>query len=107
LSVAGDKSKSFAYCSDTIFLPKLIERIKGVDLLYHEATFQNDNKYRAKKTFHSTAEQAAKIASEAGVGKLLIGHFSNRYSEDEGFVTEAKENFKNTEAAEEGKIYPI
>ena len=65
--------RSYAYCSDTAYYESIIEHIKGVDLLYHEATFMNDLKERAKETFHSTAEQAATIALKSGVKKLLLG----------------------------------
>lgn len=107
LSTEGEESKMYAYCSDTRFLPTLIPYVKGVDLLYHEATFQEDQKERASKTFHSTAKQAATIAQEAGASKLLMGHFSTRYSSDEGFLKEAREVFANSQIAEEGKIYSL
>ncbi len=68
-------SRSYAYCSDTIYLPSIVEQIKGVDLLFHEATFANEDAPRAKETFHTTAAQAAEIARKAEVKKLLIGHF--------------------------------
>ena len=68
-------SRSYAYCSDTIYLPSIVEQIKGVDLLFHEATFANEDAPRAKETFHTTAAQAAEIARRAEVKKLLIGHF--------------------------------
>lgn len=106
-SVDGDKAKMFAYCSDTIYLPKLVDYIKGVDLLYHEATFMEDQKARAKKTFHSTARQAATIAKDANAGKLLMGHFSSRYTNESGFLMEAKEVFAQSGLAEEGKIYQV
>jgi ribonuclease Z len=70
------KIKSYAYCSDTVFDPDIVEYIKGVSLLYHESTFLDDHLERAKKTLHSTAKQAAHIAQLAGVEKLLLGHFS-------------------------------
>ena len=73
--------RSYAYCSDTIFLPSIVEQIRGVDLLFHEATFADEDTPRAKETFHTTAAQAAEIAREAGVKKLLIGHFSARYED--------------------------
>lgn len=107
LSKEGEEPRSFAYCSDTIYLPKLVNYIKGVDLLYHEATFMEDQKARAKKTFHSTAKQAATIAKNANVGKLLMGHFSSRYTRETGFVDEAREVFVDSDIAEEGKVYQI
>ena len=107
LTIPPYKSRSYAYCSDTQFHTRLAERIEGVDLLYHEATFLEKDKRLAKLTLHSTAIQAATIAKMAGVGKLIIGHFSSRYDDAEGFVAEARNIFKNTEAAEEGKQFEI
>lgn len=101
------QSRSYAFCSDTAFFPKIVEYIKNVDLLYHEATFAEDMKEMAKKTTHSTAKQAAEIASKAKVGKLLIGHFSSRYKNEKLIENEAKEIFKNTEAVIEGNTYAI
>lgn len=99
--------RSFAYCSDTIFDKQLIRYIKGVDLLYHESTFLEDHKERAKKTYHSTAKQAAEIAKEAGVGQLLLGHFSARYYDTGLFKQEAESVFVNCVLAEDGKKIKI
>ena len=107
LSIKPPKTKSYAFCSDTKYYQKIIPYIKGVNLLYHEATFTNDLKDRAKQTFHSTAEQAAKIALEANVEKLIIGHFSTRYKKLDIFLKEAKEIFSNTYLAKEGEIFKI
>lgn len=74
----------------------MISLIEGVDLLYHESTFADDNKARAKETFHSTAIQAATIAQKAQVGKLMLGHFSARYMDDSIFLQEAREIFPDT-----------
>ena len=93
---------SYAYCSDTKYLPEIVPYIKDVTLLYHEATFLNDLKERADITFHSTAEQAAKIAKEANVGKLIVGHFSVRYKTLEGFLEESQSIFENTYLALDG-----
>jgi ribonuclease Z len=93
----GKATKSFAYCSDTKFNRKLVPMLQNVDLLYHEATFTKELNERAEKTQHSTAEQAARIAKEADVKKLLIAHFSSRYKVLEPFLKEAKEVFPNTE----------
>jgi ribonuclease Z len=101
------KSRSYAYCSDTIFDPSIVGYIQGVDLLYHESTFLNDQLERAGKTFHTTAEQAAEIASQAGVRQLLLGHFSARYRDLEAFLQEAKPNFANCVLATDGKIIEI
>jgi ribonuclease Z len=107
LTVPPAKPRSYAFCSDTAYHPPLAEIIRGVDLLYHEATFTEELRDWAEKTYHSTAMDAAKIAKMAGAGKLLIGHFSSRYEDDAAFVNEARTIFSNTEAAVEGKSYPI
>jgi ribonuclease Z len=97
--------RSYAYCSDTVYLPHLQEILRGVDLLYHEATFASDDKERTAETFHSTAKEAAEIAKGAHAGKLLIGHFSSRYEEPFMLLQEAQTVFPCTEAAEDGKTY--
>lgn len=94
-------SRSYAYCSDTIYLPSIVEQIKGVDLLFHEATFANEDAPRAKETFHTTAAQAAEIARRAEVKKLLIGHFSARYEDDNILLQEASAIFPDTQLAKE------
>jgi ribonuclease Z len=101
------KAKSYAFCSDTIFDPSIVEQIKHVDLLYHESTFLDDKKERAKETFHSTAKEAAEIARQAQVGKLLLGHFSARYKELEDFKTQASEIFPNSVLALEGLTFKM
>lgn len=100
-------SRSFAYCSDTAYFPKLSDYVKGVDLLYHEATFHSSEQERAKTTCHSTALEAATIARDAEVGALLIGHFSSRYDTTKVLKEEAKSIFPLTFAAEEGMNIPI
>lgn len=100
-------SRRFAYCSDTIYDTDLVKYITEVDLLYHESTFLNDKAERAKETFHSTAEQAAKIAKAANVKQLLLGHYSARYGDTEAFVNEASPFFKNILLATEGKKIKI
>lgn len=99
--------KRFAYCSDTAYSEKIIPFIEGVDCLYHEATFMNDEIVRAKSTLHSTAEQAATIAKKANVGKLIIGHYSARYPNKTELLNEAKAVFENTFAGEDLKVYEI
>ena len=107
LTVEHKIGKSYAYCSDTAYSEKIIEIIKNVDLLYHEATFKQDLADRAAVTHHSTAFQAATIAKKAMVGKLIIGHFSSRYHDLESNLEEAKIAFMNTEIAYEGNTYLI
>lgn len=99
--------RSYAYCSDTIFDPSIVNFIKDTDLLYHESTFLNDHTERAKKTFHTTAAQAAQIAKEAKVKQLLLGHFSARYTNLQGFLAEAKPIFENCMLATDGKKVKI
>lgn len=93
--------RRYAYCSDTIFLPAIIEQVKGVDLLFHEATFADEDAPRAKETYHTTASQAAEIARAAGVKNLLIGHFSARYEDESILLKEASAIFPNTRLAKE------
>lgn len=100
-------SRSYAYCSDTAYLESIIPIIKNVDLLYHEATFLNDQKKRAKQTLHSTVEDACKIAKKAEVKKLIIGHYSARYKSTSEFIEEAKPIFSETEAVEDGSEFTI
>ena len=100
-------SYSYAYCSDTAYSEKIIEQIRGVDLLYHEATFLEDEKDKALETKHSTAAQAATIAKAAHVKNLMIGHFSARYSELDPALKEAQSIFPKTALAIEGKIFEL
>jgi ribonuclease Z len=100
-------SLSYAYCSDTCYWETIVPYIENVTVLYHEATFVQKDSERAKATFHSTAEQAARIASKANVGKLLIGHLSARYESTDIHMTEACAVFNNTLVVEDGTIYKI
>ena len=100
-------SFSYAYCSDTRYNERIIDQIKDVDLLYHEATFMNDFQDRASKTYHSTTMDAAKIAKAANAKKLLIGHFSTRYKELQPMIVETREVFPNAELAIEGKNFEL
>ncbi len=99
--------KKYAYCSDTAYNKKLISMIMGADLLYHEATFLEKHADLAKKTKHSTALQAAKIAKAAKVKKLVLGHFSNRYPNKEDFIKEASQAFDSIFLSEDLKTFSI
>lgn len=99
--------KRYAYCSDTAYNPSVIPIIEGVDLLYHEATFAECDKARAKETFHSTARQAADIALKAGVKRLVIGHYSARYEDLAALHREAEEVYPGTILGAEGMVLPI
>ena len=101
LTTPSDEPRSYAYCSDTICLPNIVEQIKGVDLLFHEATFLQADTARAKETFHTTAQQAAEIANNAMAKQLVIGHFSARYEDESLLLEEAQQIFPNTVLAKE------
>ncbi|MCD6066557.1 MAG: ribonuclease [Bacteroidetes bacterium] len=102
-----DRTRSFAYCSDTCYFEDILPHIANADLLYHESTFLKDMKDRARSTFHSTAEDAATIAQKANVKKLLLGHFSARYEDSSPFLLEARPLFDNTLLALEGEKVKI
>ena len=99
--------KSYAYCSDTLYDESYFERIKGCDTLYHEATFLHEMIDRAKETHHTTALQAAQIATIVGAKQLLIGHFSSRYKTLNALLDEAQSEFPNTALALEGNTFQI
>jgi ribonuclease Z len=99
--------RSYAFCSDTGYNPKMIPVIKNVDLLYHEATFAEEHAGLAKKTTHSTAKQAAAIAKEANAKKLLLGHFSSRYDDLSILEKEAKEIFPETYIVNDGEVWEV
>jgi ribonuclease Z len=107
VTTAATKPRSYAYCADTIYDESLAEKVKGVDLLYHETTYLKDLQERAAARYHSTTVQAASIAKKAEVKKLLIGHFSSKYENLDEFLTETVEIFKNTELAVQGICYII
>ena len=108
LTLPPEPPRSYAFCSDTAFNPKLTEYIREVDLLYHEATFLSDMKDRAKETTHSTAEDAAKIATMVKAHRLMVGHYSSRYRELEPFRDEIMSHFSGEVLlAEDGKTIEI
>ena len=100
-------ARSYCYCSDTIYEPAILNYIQSCDLLYHEATYTDMHQDKAKANFHSTAREAGRIAQQANVKKLLIGHFSSRYKVLDDLLIESKEEFGATELAEEGRWYPV
>jgi len=107
VTLANKPARSYAFCADTRFDESLIDKTKGVTLLYHEATYLKDLAERALARFHSTTVQAATIALRAGVGRLLIGHFSSKYEKLDEFRNEAQAVFAETELAIEGVTYRV
>lgn len=99
-----DRAMSYAYCSDTTYDPRVAEAVRGVDVLYHEATYGDNMEAKAKPRGHSTARQAARIAEMAGARKLVIGHYSKTVENPAVLVAEASEEFKNVIAANEGLV---
>lgn len=103
----GKPTRSYAYCSDTVYDVQIVQYIKNANLLYHEATFLHQDKVRAKETMHTTALQAAQIAKKAKAQKLILGHFSSRYYHLSELEEEAKTVFENTALAIEGNIFSV
>lgn len=107
LTVPADVPLSYAYCSDTRYLPHLHELIKGVSTLYHESTYAEDNIEKARIYHHSTAAQAAMVARDANVGKLLLGHYSSRYRDESVLLDEAKAIFPNSYLTNEKLVFDV
>lgn len=107
LTQAPARPRKFAYCSDTMYSEAILPIIKGVDILYHEATFMQDLLPKAQNTMHSTAQQAASIAKQAKVKQLILGHFSSRYDDLNPLLEEAKAVFESTTLVVEGKRISI
>lgn len=102
LTSPADPSVSYAYCSDTVYDPRIAAAVEGVDTLYHEATYVDADAHKALQRGHSTAAQAARIAVEAGVGRLVLGHFSKSYRSEQAHLDEARAIFPNTILSNEG-----
>lgn len=107
LTYPSNPPRSYAYCSDTRYFKTLCKLVKGVNTLYHESTYTTEDVKRARLYWHSTSHQAAQVARDAGVGKLLLGHYSARYGNEEKLLEEAKEVFPNTFLTQEGKTFEI
>jgi ribonuclease Z len=103
----ADPVRSYAYISDTRYLPHLGKQLKGVSTLYHESTYGEDRLSSAEKYCHSTARQAALVAREAGVGKLLLGHYSSRYDDENVLLAEAKNVFENCFLTNEMGVFDV
>ncbi len=107
VTTAPEKGMKYAFCADTRYDENLLQYITGADMIYHETTYLDNMRERAFERFHATTKQAAEMAKKAGVKKLLIGHFSSKYSTLEHFEEEAREVFPNTELAIEGNVYEV
>lgn len=107
LVIPADAPRSYAYCSDTSYLPHLASQLQGVNLLYHEATYADDMLSNAEKYCHTTARQAAMVAKAANVKRLLLGHYSSRYNDEKVLLNEAREVFADTMLSKELNIYDV
>ncbi|MGZ3839912.1 MAG: ribonuclease Z [Flavisolibacter sp.] len=107
VTAAPQPGKKYAFCADTRYDEGMIPYIKDADMIYHETTYHDNFREKAFDRFHSTTRQAAEIAQKSGVKKLLIGHFSSKYSTLDQFEAEAREIFPNTELALEGNTYEM
>ncbi|RZK33137.1 MAG: ribonuclease Z, partial [Hymenobacter sp.] len=107
LTVPNVKGRMYAYSADTLYDPSICRHFMGADLLYHESTYLHELHVKAGQRYHSTARQAAMIAKQAGVKKLLLGHFSSQYENTEALQYEAREVFPNTDASVEGVTYAM
>ena len=107
LTTPSEPPRKYVYCSDTRFNANNVQYTRDADLLFHEATFAEDRMARAEQTCHSTARQAAEMARLSGAKRLLIGHYSARYTDESVLLDEAREVFPNTVLAEEGKCHKV
>ncbi len=107
LTTPAEPARSYAYCSDTRYIKTLHKLVKGVSTLYHESTYSAEDAERARLYWHSTSQDAAKVARDASVGKLLLGHFSARYNNESQLLEEAKEIFPNSYLTREGATFDI
>lgn len=106
-TLEGIAPRKYAYCADTLYDESLADKIRDVDMMYHEATYLHALHEKAFSRFHSTSKQAAMIAKQANAKKLLLGHFSSMYESLDEFLVEACEVFPATELALEGICYKI
>lgn len=102
LTRPADPPRSYAYCSDTCYLPRLHEQLLGTTCIYHESTYANADIEKARQYYHSTAEQAAQVARDAGAGRLLLGHYSSKYDDESILLNEARAVFPASELTHEG-----
>lgn len=104
---SGPSSKKYAYCADTIFTDSFLKYINGVNTIYHESTYLENDAEKARMRFHSTARQAAQTAQQINAQQLLLGHFSSKYKDLKPFEEEAKKVFNNSIVTQEGMTYEI
>jgi ribonuclease Z len=107
VTIETPKGKTYIFCADTKYDESLVPILRNADMIYHETTYLDNLREKAEERFHATSKQAAMMAKKAKVKKLLIGHFSSKYSELDEFEEEAREIFKNTEIAFEGVSYKV
>ena len=107
LVVPGDPPRSYAYCSDTRYIPTLHKLVKGVNLLYHESTYESSYQHLATAYYHSTAAEAARVARDAGAKHLLLGHYSSRYDDVSALHAEALSIFPHVTMAQEGLVIDV
>lgn len=107
LTTPADPARSYAYCSDTMFDERVAAAVKGVDLLYHEATYTSELAGQARERGHSTAAEAGRIAAMCGAKRLIIGHYSKRYDDVEVLVEDARTEFAEVIAADEGMVIKL
>jgi ribonuclease Z len=105
---APRSGRTLVYTGDTRPHLSVIEAARGADLLVHEATFGGDELERARETGHSTASEAARVALEAGVRRLVLTHISSRYNRDASeLLAEAKAVFPETAIARDGMTVDV
>lgn len=107
LTADADPSISYAYCSDTLYDRRVVESVKGVDVIYHEATYIDADEAKAHQRGHSTASEAARVALDAGAKRLIIGHFSKSYINEEEHLRQARAIFPETYLANEGERFTL
>ena len=107
LTTPADAPRSYAYCSDTRYMPALHKQLSGVSTLYHESTYTTEHIARARLYYHSTAAQAAQVARDAGAGKLLLGHYSARYNNEQVLLDEARAIFPNAFLTDERMVFDV
>ena len=107
LVTPAEPPRSYAYCSDTRYMPQLCQQIQGVSTLYHESTYGEDNRQLAEKYNHSTAREAALTARDAHAGKLLLGHYSSRYEDESVLLNEARDMFPNSFLTNELDVFDV